>query len=142
MSKRKSSGVALTIILSPVPFSSVGSYEARLDGDDRILCISRTPFFDAARKLAAEGHDCDTTLFLRHADSDTDSLRANLGTAASLTVEETKYGPRLRRWKPISTLAVAPKIAPNEQAATTLAHQAATTLAHQSPEARDWKSQV
>ena len=96
-------------------------YEARLDGHDRVLCVSRKPFFDAARKLIAQGYDPDSTLSLRHAGSDTDSLRGRLGTAASLTVEETGYGPQLRRWKPISTLAVTSGIAPNEQAGTILA---------------------
>jgi hypothetical protein len=118
MSKQKSSGAALTVILSPAP-RSAGSYEARLDGDDRVLCISRTPFFDAARELIADDHDPNAELILRHAGSNTDSLRAELGTAASLTVEETGYGPRLRRWRPIPALAVAPRIASNERAAVT-----------------------
>ena len=110
----------LSVIVTPIP-SGTGRYQARLDGDDRVLCVSRTPFFDAARKLVADGHDADITLSLRHAGSDTDSLRARLGTAASLTVEETGYGPQLRRWKPISTLAVTSRIAPNEQAGAILA---------------------
>src|SRR5262249_25646549 len=121
------------IIVTPAP-RSTGCYEARLEGHDYVLCVSRTPFFDAARTLIAQGYGPCIMLVLRHAGSDKDSLRANLGTAAALTVEETKYGPRLRRWKPVSTLAVEPRIAPNEQAAT--------TLAPQSPEARDWKAQV
>jgi len=69
-----------------------GRFEARLDGDDRVLCVSRTPFFDAARELVANGYDPNLTLIMRHAGSDTDSLRAKLGTAASLTLEETDYG--------------------------------------------------
>jgi hypothetical protein len=108
------------IIVTPAPHYP-WCYEARLDGHDYVLCVSRTPFFDAARKLIAQGYDPGITLILRHAGSDTESLRARLGTAASLTVEETGYGPQLRRWKPISTLAVAPRIAPSEQPATALA---------------------
>ena len=111
MSKRDLSGVALTIVLSPAP-SGIGRFEARLDGDDRVLCVSRTPFFDVARELLADGYDPDTTLIMRHAGSGTNSLRAKLGTAASLTIEETDYGPKLRRWKPFSTLAVDLRIAP------------------------------
>jgi hypothetical protein len=103
----------LTVVVTPAPRS--GCYQSRLDGDDRVLCVSRTPFFDVARKLIAQGYDPGITLILRHAGSDIDTLRARLGTAASLTVEETGYGPQLRRWKPISTLAVATRIAPNEQ---------------------------
>jgi hypothetical protein len=110
----------LTLIITPA-LRSPGRYQARLDGGDRVLCVSRTPFFDAARKLVAGGYDPNLTLILCHAGSDTESLRAELGTAASLTVEETEYGPKLRRWKPISTLAVAPRIAPRALAATTLA---------------------
>jgi hypothetical protein len=121
MSKRNLTGVAsLKIIVTPAP-RGAGRFEAHLDGDDRVLCRSRTPFLDAARKLLAQGYDPDTTLILRHAGSDTDCLRARLGTVASLTVEETPYGPKVRRWKPISTLAVAPRIAPRKRAATTLA---------------------
>ena len=69
-------------------------------------------------QLIAEGYDSRAILVLWHAGSDEDCLRANLGTAASLTVEETKYGPRLRLWKPMPTLAAAPRITPIEQAAT------------------------
>lgn len=114
------SASTLTIIVTPAP---TGRYQSRLDGDDRVLCISGTPFFDAARKLVAQGHDYDTILLLRHEGSETECLRAKLGMAASLTVEETGYGPQLRRWKPFSTLAVPPSIAPNDQVATTLAPQ-------------------
>ena len=108
----------LTIIITPAP-SGIGRFEARLDGTDRVLCVSRTPFFDAARKLIAEGNNPDTTLVMRHAGSKTDSLRAQLGAAASLSVEETDYGPKLRRWKPFSTLAVEPRIASEALTATT-----------------------
>lgn len=101
---------SLTVIITPAPCGT-GRYEACLDGDDHVLSVSQTPFFDAARKLISQGYDPDTTLILRHAGSETDSLRAELGTAASLTVEETAYGPRVRRWKPISTLAVRAGIA-------------------------------
>ena len=120
MSKPKLSAAFLKIVVTPAPCHP-WRYEARLDGDDRVLCSSTTPFFAAARKLLAEGHDRDLILVMRHAGSDTESLRGPLGAAATLTVEETPYGPKVRRWKPISTLAVAPKIARNNRAATTLA---------------------
>jgi hypothetical protein len=113
MSKRKLADATLTITLSPAPRPH-GNYEARLEGDDRILCVSSTPFCDAARQLIAEGYDSRAILVLRHAGSDEDCLRANLRTAASLTVEETKYGPRFRLWKPMPALAAAPGITPIE----------------------------
>ena len=50
-----------------------------------------------------------------------DCLRARLGTAASLSVEETDYGPKFRCWKPIPALAVTPRIASDQRTATTLA---------------------
>jgi hypothetical protein len=103
MSKRDLRYLApLKIVVTPAP-RGAGRFEARLDGDDRVLCVSRTPFFDAARKLLAQGYDPND---LRHAGSDTDSLRAKLGTAASLTVKETGYGPELEPWKRFSTLPV------------------------------------
>jgi hypothetical protein len=114
MSKRDLSVAALTIVLSPAP-SGNSRFEARLQSDDRILCVSRTPFFDSARRLAAEGYDPNTNLIQRHAGSDTDSISAQIGAAASLTVEETAYGPKLRRWKPFSTLAVEPRIASDDR---------------------------
>jgi hypothetical protein len=113
MSKRKLADATLTITLSPAPRPH-GNYEARLEGDDRILCVSSTPFCDAARQLIAEGYDSRAILVLRHAGSDEDCLRANLRTAASLTVEETKYGPRFSLWKPMPALAAAPGITPIE----------------------------
>ena len=118
MSKRELNGAVLSIVLSPAP-SGIGRFEARLDGNDPVLCVSRTPFFDAARELVAAGYGPNLMLTLRHAGSATDVLTAELGTAASLTVEETDYGPKLRRWKPFSTLAVRPRIAFDDLTAIT-----------------------
>jgi hypothetical protein len=54
MSKRELNRKAsLIVVATPAPYSA-GRFEARLDGDDRILCVSRTPFIDAARKLLAD----------------------------------------------------------------------------------------
>jgi hypothetical protein len=110
----------LVVIVTPAP-SGRGRVQARLEDDDHVLCVSSTPYFDAARKLVTKGYDPKTTLILRHAGSETESLECRLATAAGLTVEETKYGPKLRRWKPLSTLAVAPRTAPSVLATTTLA---------------------
>jgi hypothetical protein len=118
MSKRDLSSIASLAIVIMETKQRNGRFEARLDGDDHVLCVSRTPFFDAARELVANGYDPNLTLIMRHAGSEADSLRAKLGTAASLTVEETDYGSKLRRWKPFSTLAVAPRNAPANRGAT------------------------
>jgi hypothetical protein len=112
------------VIVAPAP-NGRGHYQARLQEPDRVLCVSTTPYFDAARKLAGEGYDPNVTLVMRLAGSQTECLRAPLWAAADLTVENTKYGPKLRRWKPLSALAVPPQIAPNKRAATTLAAPAA-----------------
>jgi hypothetical protein len=44
--RRKSSSGTLTVVARPHPRRSVG-YEAHLEGDDRILCVSATPFFNS-----------------------------------------------------------------------------------------------
>jgi hypothetical protein len=130
MSKRDLSNVAsLLVVATPAP-RGAGRFEARLGGDDRVLCVSRTPFFDAARKLLAQGYDPNDLLMLRHAGSDTDSLRAKLGTAASLTVKETGYGPQLQPWKPFSTHPVRARNASDDRAAT------------HPPRARQWASKA
>jgi hypothetical protein len=110
----------LVVIVAPAP-NGRGHYQARLQEPDRVLCVSTTPYFDAARKLVGEGYDPNVTLVMRLAGSQTECLRAPLWAAAALTVENTKYGPKLRRWKPLSALAVPPQIAPNKRAATPLA---------------------
>jgi hypothetical protein len=45
------------------------------------------------------GHDPATTLAMRHNDSKVESLRARLGVAASLSVDEHN-GTRFVSWKP------------------------------------------
>jgi hypothetical protein len=119
-SKPHSFASTLVVIVAPAP-RSAGRFEAHLDGDDHVLCVSTTPFLTAARKLVAQGYDLGLTLILRHAGSDTDSLRAKLGTAASLTIKETGYAPQLQPWKPFSTLPVRARSGPGDRAATVLA---------------------
>jgi hypothetical protein len=131
MSKRDlSSAASLIVVVTP---ACAGRFEARLDGHDRVLCVSRTPFFDAARELLAQGYDRNHLVMLRHAGSDTDSLRAELGRAASLTVKETGYGPQVQPWKPFSTLPVRARSAPYHRAATALASPSARPSVDQAP---------
>jgi hypothetical protein len=86
-----------------------GAYSAHVDG--RVVCRSRQPLLDAARHLLAAGHDPATPLVLRHARSDIDCLRATIGIAAKLTVEESAHGPVFRRHRTASPSAVeAPRI--------------------------------
>ena len=102
MSKRDlSSAATLIVVATPAP-RGAGRFEARLDGHDRVLCVSRTPFSDAARELLAQGYDPNGLLMLRHGGSDTDSLK------------ETGYGPQFQPWKPFSTLPVGARNAPDD----------------------------
>jgi hypothetical protein len=102
-----------TIIVAPLP-GRPDTYAAWLNGR-LIRTASRQPFLDAARVLMAAGHDPLTILQLRHAGSDTISLRTTIGAAAKLTViERDRHGPRFepyRRWNAVSRSAVASRIA-------------------------------
>jgi hypothetical protein len=78
-------------------------FEARLEGDDRILCVSHQPFVDAARVLVKEGCDPTEILIMRHAG--TEALSAQLGEAAKWMVEEGPSGPpRFIRYRPSPSL--------------------------------------
>jgi len=83
----------------PYPTKWAGLFEARVDG--RMVCAkSRTPFLAAARVLLSEGHDPATVIVMRHAGSDLDCLKAKLGVAAKLAVDDD--GPYFVHWKPDS----------------------------------------
>jgi hypothetical protein len=80
-------------------------YDARLSGNDQLFCSSNTIFFDAARKLLRSGCAApEDVLIMKHAGSDLEALRATIGHAAKLTVEERDAGPhgiRFVPWKPM-----------------------------------------
>jgi hypothetical protein len=96
-----------------------GRFEARLEGDKRVLCVSRKPFVDAARVLVTDGFDPTTMLVMRRVGNDVDAWRARLGIAAKLTVRESGDGPpRFVPWKAFSPDRGSPRIAPNESHAT------------------------
>jgi hypothetical protein len=77
-----------------------GRFDAVIDGKV-IVPATRQPFLDGARALLAEGANPEATIVLKHAGSPTECLRARLGAAAKLTVEESNRGkPTFRRWKP------------------------------------------
>jgi hypothetical protein len=82
------------------PNGAPGHYDAFVNGK-LVVSSSRQPFLDAARALLERGADSNSWLILRHADSDTDSLRAKVGVAAQLTVRDRVDGvPTFRRLKP------------------------------------------
>ena len=88
----------ITFVVEPA-VGRPGYFAASLDGVG--LCISREPLLSAARELIRHGAPPDTILAMRHAGSDHDALRGQLGALAKLTVQDGQDGaPRLRRWRP------------------------------------------
>lgn len=68
------------------------------------LCESKTPFLTAARVLQCEGIPDDTPITMKHEGADVVSMKATVGEAASLIVEETDgKGPRFKRYRPMTS---------------------------------------
>ncbi|WNJ91765.1 hypothetical protein [Bosea sp. 685] len=66
------------------------------DFDGAHVCTSKTPFYSAARALLKQGHDPLAVLYMHTDASPNWSLRAPLGRAAKLTVQENAaHGPRV-----------------------------------------------
>lgn len=94
---RHSPAPATTIIISPV---GRGRFDAHLEGGALLVAASHQPFLDGCRALLAAGVDPSTIAIMRHAGSATDALRATVGVAAGLTVEDDRFGrPRFVRWR-------------------------------------------
>jgi hypothetical protein len=96
----------MTLNLTVYPLGR-GLYEARLGST--VLCRSKTPFLSAARALLEANHAPETQLTMAHEGSDVVAMRATLGTAARLTVEEThRSGPNFRPYRPHPRPSMAP----------------------------------
>ena len=140
--------ILITVYLDGSP----GRYQAYLDGQQELLCVSRQPFLDSARKLLARGHDRRTMLIMRCAGAKEWALRGPLGVAARLTVDE--HNGTFAKWKAYSRSAVPPgnansarKVPIAEKAilkstaektgerAPQLAHVTASEIHHQAPRA-------
>jgi hypothetical protein len=92
------------------PNGAPDHYDAFVDGE-LVVASTRQPFLDAACALLERGADSNSWLVLRHAGSDTDSLRAKVGVAAKLTVRDRADGvPTFRRLKPLQDSAPASPI--------------------------------
>jgi hypothetical protein len=92
MSENKRSPIV--VFVSPIR-NSPGRFWATLASTDELLvCSSRHPFVDAARTLIEKGYDPTLTLEMKYAGSNLVALRARLGKAARLSVEEGVNGPR------------------------------------------------
>jgi hypothetical protein len=102
----------LVIVVSST--KSAGHFEARLQKSNEVLVQnSRQPFLDAARVLVERGYDPSALLVMKHLGSDNVALRAPLGRAAKLTVEEGPHGPRFVGGRTdLKTRVAAPTIAP------------------------------
>jgi hypothetical protein len=92
-------------------------FEGTVDGQV-IVTGTMQPFFSAARVLLERGASPDDVLIMRHAGSSVDALRAKIGVAAKLTVDESGgQRPRFRTWTAPETRAGVLRIDENEEAA-------------------------
>jgi hypothetical protein len=97
-----------------------GYFVARLGG--MVLCTSRSPLLKSARCLIELGHDPNTLLEMWREGATEFALRARLGAAAKLVVEETAHRPRFRHHREASPSPLKQaSAAPGDEAATPLA---------------------
>jgi hypothetical protein len=96
-----------------------GRSSATLPDGTVLVASSRQPLLDAARVLIAAGYDPGCCLEGFRAGAKTFALRARLGIAAGLVVDETRTV--FAKWNPFSLSAVAASIDHSEIPATTLA---------------------
>jgi hypothetical protein len=105
-----------TIKIILVPVNRRGRSSGSLPEGLVLVDSSRQPFLDAARVLIAAGYDPDSWLEGWRPGATAFALRARLGIAAGLTVDETKTV--FAKWKPFSSSAVASSIDHSEIPAT------------------------
>jgi hypothetical protein len=105
-----------TIEIVAHPVDRHGRFDVDL-GDTKLCHSTKTPFFDAARRLIELGEDPDAVLILWR--DGVPSLRGRLRDAAGLTVKEPDRGrPHFAEWRPFASSPVAPPIASRPRAAT------------------------
>jgi hypothetical protein len=75
-------------------------FEARIEGEDRVVVRSHQPLLDACRALVAASLDPETRIVMRHLGSEKDALIAKVGAAAKRRVKEDNGPPRFRTWTP------------------------------------------
>jgi hypothetical protein len=115
--QHSNSPATIKIVLEAI--NRPGRSSASLPDGTVLVGSSRQPFLDAARVLIAAGYDPDSWLEGWRPGATAFALRARLGIAAGLTVDETKTV--FAKWKPFSSSAVASSIDHSEIPATTLA---------------------
>ena len=80
---------------APFKFRQVAIFEGRVLGKGKM------PFYEACRKLTAEGKNPDEMVSMRWRDSSTVSFAGKLGTFADRSIQESeKFGPRMVKFKP------------------------------------------
>jgi len=84
-----------------------GRYRAQIDGEN--ICSSHQPFLDSARVLLKRGCDPNAVLAMYRPGDAAWSLRASIGRAAGLTVNESRTA--FAEWKPFCPAAVSPLVA-------------------------------
>ena len=110
--------VTITVTLEPV--DRHGRSRASLPVGTILVDSSRQPFLEAARVLMAASHSPNSWLEGWRPGSSTWALRARLGIAAGLTVDESKTV--FAKWKAFSRSAVSPPIRANENVAPDPGH--------------------
>jgi hypothetical protein len=78
-----------TIPITVVPLGCRGRYRAYV-GARLLVAPTRMPWLDAARELIQFHADFDVPIVMRHEGASHDALRARLGTAAKLAVDEDR----------------------------------------------------
>jgi hypothetical protein len=102
----------MDVIITPHKLTSTGMrYTAHLNG--RLLCVSRTPFFAAARVLQREGVPGRVVITMRHKGSPHESMRSTIAEAVGHRVRETETdGPVIVVYNPATdSPAVTPRVA-------------------------------
>jgi hypothetical protein len=98
-----------SIVITVTPDRRPGRYRAFIGAEQELLCVSRQPLLDGARKLLARGHYPWTILVMRWEGATEWALRSPLGAAANLTVDE--HNGTLAKWRPLPRSTVSPEIA-------------------------------
>lgn len=90
-----------------------GRFDAFVEDGPFLIHATIAPFVAGCRRLIELGYDPDQQAIMRHAGSSVDSLRAAIGAAARLTVNEPDNGCiHFARWKPFPSSPVELPIAP------------------------------
>jgi hypothetical protein len=102
----------MDIIITPHKTKS-GDWQHAAYVNGRRLCVSRAPFFAAARVLQREGFPDHVVIAMRHKGSPHESMRSTIAEAVGHRVRETETdGPVIVAYNPATdSPAVTPRVA-------------------------------